>query len=296
MSTPSAKSLTARVKLPVPRARAYALLSEAKHLTMWFCEHADVDFDVPRYNFWGIHTPGAPRAEDMVTRLYTWGGLRGLRFSWLIRGRHTDVEYFLEDDGATACLLTVRHANLPDRAEHEAALHDFWYIALENLRLYATTGKPQFMPDYRPKAGSVIELEIEIDGTPAAVWDKFANMEQFNRYYGANATMDARVGGKVDYGWGPGKGPQQILELEPERKLSYSWCYDNEPATVVTWSLAESGGRTRLTITHSGFAADYDSEGYRAGWFSFLAIIKGMVELGDEWEMVSIEGLKHGDA
>jgi len=295
MSIENAKGLTAQVKLAVPVERAFELLSQAEHLERWFCEYASVDLAGGEYSFWGIHTPDAPDTGEGVTQLTGQAAPGQLRFSWVIRGQQTEVEYELSPaDGAT--LLTVRHDNLPDRAEHEGALHDFWYVALENLRLYAVTGEQQFMVDYRQKKGPEIVVSIDVDGPPAAVWDKFANMEQMNRYYGHDATMEPRVGGKIDYGWGPECGPIKILELEPEKKLSYDWHYKNEPDTVVTWSLAESGGRTRLTITHSGLAEDYESEGYRAGWFSFLSIIKGMVELGSDWEMVKIEGMAHGDA
>jgi uncharacterized protein YndB with AHSA1/START domain len=295
MSTENAKALSAKVRLGLPRGKVFEMLSQAEHLERWFCEYASVDLAGGEYSFWGIHTPGAPETGEGVSSLLGSDAGSGLRFGWEIRGANTEVEYELTEDG-DATVLTVRHANLPDRAEHEGAIHDFWYVALENLRLYAATGEQQFMVDYRCKKGPEIVVSIDVAGPPEAVWEKFANMEQMNRYYGQGATLEPRVGGKVDYGWGPDCGPVKVLDIVPDEKLSYSWHYRDEPDTVVTWSLAESGGRTRLTITHSGFADDYESEGYRAGWFSFLSIIKGMVELGEDWEMVAIEGMAHGDA
>ena len=57
----------------------------------------------------------------------------------------------------------------------------------------------------------------------------------------------------------------------------------------------QAGGITRLTLEHGGFAADYDDEEYRAGWFSFLAAIKALVELGADWSRVSVKGVEHGE-
>jgi uncharacterized protein YndB with AHSA1/START domain len=56
--------------------------------------------------------------------------------------------------------------------------------------------------------------------------------------------------------WWDGIIHSQILALEPQRRLRYSW--KGGPAasvldTVVTWTLTPQGGGTRLELEHSGF-------------------------------------------
>jgi hypothetical protein len=52
----------------------------------------------------------------------------------------------------------------------------------------------------------------------------------------------------------------------------------------VTWTLAESGGKTRLTLVHSGFAPDEQTDGLQSGWLNYMSRIKAMVEYGPAWQ------------
>jgi hypothetical protein len=89
------------------------------------------------------------------------------------------------------------------------------------------------------------------------------------------------VGGKYDFGWSG--GPINILEIEPGRKLSYSWHYGDDPETIVTWALEGSEGGTRLTLVHSGFAPDRPTHDYTTGWHKFVNDLKSMIEIGSSW-------------
>ena len=289
------KTLTMEVLVNRSQAELFSMLTQPEDLSAWFCEHAAVDLERGHYSFWGRFTPGTPAADSDAVRLLACSAPDSLQFGWTVRGAETVVLFSLEARGVMT-QLTVEHAGIPARSdEHEMAFHDFWYVALENLRLYATSGEQQQLCSYAPKQGPSIELAVTVNGGADAVFDKIAKPEQIDRYYGSNSTVELEVGGKFDFGWKDSLGPIKILELDAPHKLSFSWKFDEPFETVVTWQLEESGGRTRLTLTHSGFAEDYDSEGYRAGWFSFLAIIKGMVELGEDWSMIEIKGGAHGD-
>lgn len=74
------------------------------------------------------------------------------------------------------------------------------------------------------------------------------------------------------------------MEIEPNRKLSYSWHYGDDPETVVTWTLEGSEGGTRLTLVHSGFAPDRSADDYTTGWFKFVNDLKSMIEIGLSWK------------
>jgi uncharacterized protein YndB with AHSA1/START domain len=60
-----------------------------------------------------------------------------------------------------------------------------------------------------------------------------------------------------------------MLEIEPQRKLSYTWAAgDMAIDTVVTFTLAPTASGTRLSIVQSGFRPDQKqaSGGARYGW------------------------------
>ena len=59
------------------------------------------------------------------------------------------------------------------------------------------------------------------------------------------------------------------LEIEPQRKLSYTWAVgDMELDTVVTFTLTPTASGTRLSLVQSGFRLDQkqNSGGARYGW------------------------------
>ena len=78
-------------------------------------------------------------------------------------------------------------------------------------------------------------------------------------------------------GWCASPGPVEIVDLAAPNRLAYTWAYPPEPESVVTWELEGSGGRTRVTITHTGFG-DREVGDYEAGWMSFLVTIRNQVE------------------
>ena len=46
----------------------------------------------------------------------------------------------------------------------------------------------------------------------------------------------------------------EVLEIDPPRRLSYSWLGDPKArATTVTWTLTPMNGGTRLVLEHRGF-------------------------------------------
>lgn len=70
----------------------------------------------------------------------------------------------------------------------------------------------------------------------------------------------------------------EVLVVEPNRTLSYTWNYPHDdPAydlrSVVTFTLTPTGGGTLLRMEQSGFRPDQKQAlgGARAGWQQFLA-------------------------
>ncbi|MDH5507358.1 MAG: SRPBCC domain-containing protein, partial [Anaerolineae bacterium] len=164
---------------------------------------------------------------------------------------------------------------------------DFWDLSLENLRgwLEKQTISPRC--DFSDIKQGEIELHVDVEADPAAVFAALISTGQLKRYMGENPTVEPQVGGRYDFGW-EGGGPVKIVELVPDKKLAYTWEYPPEPATLVTWTLEGSGGKTQLTIVHSGFTADRSGADYQVGWLHYLARIKFMVETGPGWQKAHI--------
>ncbi|MDN5212804.1 SRPBCC domain-containing protein [Fulvivirgaceae bacterium BMA12] len=65
----------------------------------------------------------------------------------------------------------------------------------------------------------------------------------------------------------------EIIEVIPEKKLSYTWKYDGYTGnSLVTFELFDEAGKTKLTLTHSGLATfpkeipDFVIKNFENGW------------------------------
>jgi uncharacterized protein YndB with AHSA1/START domain len=74
----------------------------------------------------------------------------------------------------------------------------------------------------------------------------------------------------------------EVLTLEPNRALSYTWESGNGPlrvTSVVTWTLTPTGTGTHLRMEQSGFRSDQPQNyaGARYGWQTFLAKLEDVL-------------------
>jgi uncharacterized protein YndB with AHSA1/START domain len=297
------KEITATLHIPgISPAQVWAAFSDATALTEWFSEHAEVDLANKRFSFWGKHTPDTPGLGSGHVHLQDWAAPSEetpgrLSFQWRLRGQDTTAEIGIAA-GGDGTDVTVHHGALSDRITHKGAVHDFWYTVLENLRLFVLTGKPQDLPEYGPKPGDALRIGTLIAAPAAEVFRYVAEPDYIAKVWDdKNVTVDLRPGGTYSYGWEQG-GPREVVAVDPPHMLSFTWRYPPETEdSVVTWRLDVAGADvTRLSLEHKGFSADHDDEEYRAGWFSFLAIMKGICELGDRWSRVQLTGVPHGEA
>jgi uncharacterized protein YndB with AHSA1/START domain len=216
---------------------------------------------------------------------------RRIEFDWEVRGRDTVVEITLVPEGPTTA-VRVEHRDVGERRNGEASVSDFWVLALENLRGYLERGTIAAVPEFARSRGDV-QVEVEADASAERVFTALTEPAELDRWIGEGAAVEPEVDGRYDFGWD--HGPIRILDLDPGRLLSYSWTYPDEVGravgdeTVVTWTLEESGGRTRIVLVHSGFAPDAQTDDYRLGWLGFLALLKGLVESGPEWRAATAD-------
>ncbi len=130
---------------------------------------------------------------------------------------------------------------------------------------------------------------IYIVATRSAVWDALTRPELTQRYwFDTRIESDWSVGSKVLYRReGKITDEHLVLEVVPKILLRHTFHpvftkqYRAEPASRVTFSLAEDGGVVRLTMTHDEFPPD--SRVFPAcsvGWPMILSSLKTFLETG----------------
>jgi uncharacterized protein YndB with AHSA1/START domain len=106
-----------------------------------------------------------------------------------------------------------------------------------------------------------ISQEYDLPYPPAKVWRALTEPELLARWLMSN-DMQPAAGRSFTFRseptpWWDGIVHCEMLEIEPPKRLSYTWRSGPESSpldTVVTWTLTPTpSGGTRLTLKHSGF-------------------------------------------
>ena len=122
-----------------------------------------------------------------------------------------------------------------------------------------------------------VVVEREIAHPPAKLWRALTQphlmaewlmKNDFQPTVGHRFQLRGEWGGVLDC---------EVLEIEPERSLSYTWDYDNDdPAfalkSVVTFTLTPTANGARLRMEQSGFRPTQKQAygGAHAGWKQFF--------------------------
>ncbi len=259
--------MTMRARVRAPVKTVHHALTEASQLRIWLTDHVEVDLP-SHYAFWGPYIPDgdAPHQQllDVDDRL--------LRFTWRLDGHDTTVEIHLADDAeSTVIILSQTHFDLSDPGPR-GMLQTFWAAALANLVDHLEDRPLTPRCDY---TSAELRADAVIDARTAAVYESLVDAGQVSQWFGFPIEIDPQVGGA--YGFA------KILDLDPDRKLSV----DFGGVGVVTWELAESEGKTRLTLVQSGFDPTDPPYAAWAGGLSGLAELRRFHEIAD-WQPIWI--------
>lgn len=116
-----------------------------------------------------------------------------------------------------------------------------------------------------------VVVEREMPFPPDRIWRALTQPHLIEAWLMKNdfkPVLDHRFHLRADWG----AVDCQVLEVEPNRTLSYSWAaYGLE--SVVTWTLTPTGTGTHLRMEQSGFRPDQQQayQGAKGGWPQFLA-------------------------
>ncbi len=136
-------------------------------------------------------------------------------------------------------------------------------------------------------------IERTFKASPDKVWKAITNKEEMKQWYFDLQDFKAEQGFEFGFIGGPDEGRQykhlcQITEVDPERKLTYSWRYEGYAGiSYVSFELFPEGEGTRLKLTHSGLESfpadqpDFARKNFEAGWNDIIGTsLKNFVEQG----------------
>jgi uncharacterized protein YndB with AHSA1/START domain len=109
------------------------------------------------------------------------------------------------------------------------------------------------------------------------VWKAITDKDLMQQWYFNIAAFKPEVGFEFTFEGGSEEKKYmhlcKVLEVIPNKKLSYSWHYkDYEGSSVVTFELFDEGDKTRLKLTHEGLETfpqnnkDFAKESFVQGW------------------------------
>jgi uncharacterized protein YndB with AHSA1/START domain len=277
-----------RAFLAATPERVFHALTDPSALRGWLAEHAEVSLPDKQFAFWGRFTPNGDVGRQ---RLLDAEPGRLLRFAWDLDATERIVEIDLTPDDqapgeqpGTVLTLTqtgsTTYEQMVEGIQSEAGLWD-WRLPIANLANYLEGREPAPRLDFTERPHGSVRIEVPIDAPAEQVFAALIEPDQLDRWFGNGSIVDPRVGGEIRFS--PQEQPVKILELEPNQALAYSWRW-RDLETAVRWELEDSGGRTHLTIVHSGFGDDQPgARQHLGGWLCFLAELRRMLEAGAAW-------------
>jgi uncharacterized protein YndB with AHSA1/START domain len=137
-----------------------------------------------------------------------------------------------------------------------------------------------------------ISKTIVINASPEVVFKAITRSEELIQWFPDKATLEPKVGGKVTLTTLKERHPEYsldrnyvmegtVLEFVPNKKLSYTWTFNDVPGfpeTTVAWELDEvkpDSNKTRVGLTHVGFTGEERGntsfESHNEGWTQMLS-------------------------
>jgi uncharacterized protein YndB with AHSA1/START domain len=142
------------------------------------------------------------------------------------------------------------------------------------------------MTDAVSESNVVLRMERTFDAPRERVFDAWTNPEVLRRWWAADpewdtplAEVDLREGGRLRLSMhDPSSGAVHsgggvYTEIRPPERLAYTWAWEDESnagpgsqETLVTVDFDEDGGRTTVTLTHSGLPSEESRDNHEHGW------------------------------
>ncbi len=132
------------------------------------------------------------------------------------------------------------------------------------------------------KPSRTLVIEKELPYPPEKIWRALTQGALIQEWLMDN-DFEPVVGHRFNFRATPvpnwsGVIESEVLELEPNKKLSYRWNTMGLEG-VVAWTLVETSGGTLLRLEHSGFGVDQEAnyKGAKYGWQKFIGGLERVV-------------------
>ncbi|MEO8108597.1 MAG: SRPBCC domain-containing protein [Ginsengibacter sp.] len=133
-------------------------------------------------------------------------------------------------------------------------------------------------------------IERTYHATPEKVWKALTDKDEMKEWYFNIESFEPKVGFEFTFEAGNEdkryKHICKITDVEPGKKLRYSWRYEGvEGISFVTFELFPEGGSTKVKLTHEGLESfktdhpDFKRESFMGGWTFILGTsLKNYIE------------------
>ena len=123
-----------------------------------------------------------------------------------------------------------------------------------------------------------IVVEQIFDAPVKKVWSAITDADEMKNWYFHLHDFKPEVGFQFQFTGGTEEGVRylhvcEITEVEPQQKLTYTWCYDGfEGVSFVSFELSPQNEKTQLRLTHSGLETlpadnpDFNPVNFEKGW------------------------------
>jgi len=291
---------TLRARLRVPGVQPTAIwqaLTDPARMVRWFQQHQALlgAADGPgqdamfrgSYHFWSFFTPHAPPEPLHVLLDMRWpqAGDERLRlhYGWELRGHKSNVLLELAPSSGGS-LVEVEHRGLPDELPGIGSGRVYWTLVLENMRLYLL-GRGGLRFHEQLRAGEMnIATELfapaGLDAT-AASWELLLAAAQQGFWLPAGPSASQTL---------LREDPHTNAEGEQAARLDLAWLNPQlDLPGVLSWRLAGSGARTRITVVQSGFGGAQERDAWLGDWRAVLGQLRGQLDLGADWSRIETE-------
>jgi uncharacterized protein YndB with AHSA1/START domain len=123
----------------------------------------------------------------------------------------------------------------------------------------------------------LIAQVIDIEASPAEVYDHFVDPARFTTWMAPTATLDPQPGGTIRWTHATGDSCEgRFVELVPARRIVFTYGWDRPDvevppgSTTVEILLEPTASGTRLRLTHRGLPGPM-ADAHAGGWTNYLA-------------------------
>jgi uncharacterized protein YndB with AHSA1/START domain len=136
-------------------------------------------------------------------------------------------------------------------------------------------------PELRSPALRSVVIEREIAHAQDKIWRALTQPHLIAEWLMKNDFVPA-VGHRFDFRADWGSIGCEVLEVEPNRTLAYTWVALGLDS-VVTWTLTPTSTGTHLRMEQSGFRPDQEQafQGAKFGWKKFLKALDQVLAQAD---------------